>query len=293
MADNYIEKQQEAYEARKAAWKLAIKNGKKTTTHQAKAKQTTETVSDTLTQKRRVFVTGGAEGIGKSIVSMFCQEGDLVAFCDNNELAGQASAKETGATFYQVNVSDKEALEKCFLHFLAAWKDIDIVINNVGISTFSSITETSVEDFDRILSINLRPTFILSRLLAIHRQAQVTPNPYGRIINICSTRYLMSEPSSEGYAASKGGIYSLTHALATSLSKWNITVNSISPGWIQTQNYEQLRPEAHLQHPSKRVGKPEDIARMCLFICQKENDFINGENITIDGGMTKKMIYVE
>ena len=111
---------------------------------------------------------------------------------------------------------------------LDEWKDIDIVINNVGISKFSSITETSVEDFDKILSVNLRPVFITSRLLAIHRKAQSDSNPYGRIINICSTRYLMSEPGSEGYAASKGGIYSLTHALALSLSEWNITVNSIA-----------------------------------------------------------------
>ena len=176
---------------------------------------------------------------------------------------------------------------------LDEWKDIVIVINNVGISKFSSITETSVEDFDKILSVNLRPVFITSRLLAIHRKAQSDSNPYGRIINICSTRYLMSEPGSEGYAASKGGIYSLTHALALSLSEWNITVNSIAPGWIQTQNYDQLRPEDHSQHPSRRVGKPEDIARMCLFLCRDENDFINGENITIDGGMTKKMIYTE
>lgn len=171
--------------------------------------------------------------------------------------------------------------------------DIDIIINNAGISQFSSITETSVEDFDKILSINLRPAFITSRRLALHRQSLETPNPYGRIINICSTRYLMSEPGSEGYAASKGGIYSLTHALALSLSEWHITVNSIAPGWIQNNNYDQLRPEDHAQHPSGRVGKPEDIARMCLFLCQEENDFINGENITIDGGMTKKMIYLD
>ena len=100
------------------------------------------------------------------------------------------------------------------------------------------------------------------------------------------------QPGSEGYAASKGGIYSLTHALALSLSEWNITVNSIAPGWIQTHDYNQLQPEDHSQHPSRRVGKPEDIARMCLFLCEENNDFINGENITIDGGMTKKMIYI-
>lgn len=173
------------------------------------------------------------------------------------------------------------------------WGDIDIIINNAGISEFSPITETDVEDFDKILSVNLRPAFITSRQLAIHRKSQAAPPAYGRIINICSTRYLMSEPGSEGYAASKGGIYSLTHALALSLAEYHITVNCISPGWIQTANYDQLKPEDHAQHPSGRVGRPEDIARLCLFLCREENDFINGENITVDGGMTKKMIYIE
>ena len=295
MADNYIEKQQELYEARKAAWKQAQKYGKKksTTVHSAESASCTPMTSKSSPSKRRVFITGGAEGIGKAIVEAFCLSGDQVAFCDINEIAGQETAKATGSIFHKVDVSDKDALESCIQRILSEWNDIDIIVNNVGISQFSSITETSVEDFDKILSINLRPVFITSRLLAIHRKEQSSPNPYGRIINICSTRYLMSEPGSEGYAASKGGIYSLTHALALSLSEWNITVNSIAPGWIQTHDYDQLRPEDHSQHPSRRVGKPEDIARMCLFLCEENNDFINGENITIDGGMTKKMIYLE
>ena len=295
MADNYIEKQQEQYEARKAAWKQAQKYGKKktVTVHQAKPEQSAEFTSKTENLQRRVFVTGGAEGIGRAIVKAFCQSGYQVAFCDINEIAGQQTAKDTKAIFFPVDVSDKNILESCMQGLLKEWGDIDVIINNVGISKFSPITETSVEDFDKILSVNLRPVFITSRMLAIHRKALSSPYPYGRIINICSTRYLMSEAGSEGYAASKGGIYSLTHALALSLSEWNITVNSIAPGWIQTQNYDQLRPEDHAQHPSGRVGKPEDIARMCIFLCQNENDFINGENITIDGGMTKKMIYME
>ena len=295
MADNYIERQQEQYEARKAAWKQAQKYGKKksTTVHPTESASCTPMTSKSSPSKRRVFITGGAEGIGKAIVEAFCLSGDQVAFCDINEIAGQETAKATGSIFHKVDVSDKDALESCMQRILSDWKDIDIIVNNVGISQFSSITETSVEDFDKILSINLRPVFITSRLLAIHRKEQSSPNPYGRIINICSTRYLMSEPGSEGYAASKGGIYSLTHALALSLSEWNITVNSIAPGWIQTHDYDQLRPEDHSQHPSRRVGKPEDIARMCLFFCEENNDFINGENITIDGGMTKKMIYLE
>ena len=295
MADNYIEKQQELYEARKAAWKQAQKYGKKksTTVHPVKSASCTPMASKPETSSKRVFITGGAEGIGKAIVEAFCLSGDQVAFCDINEIAGQETAKATGSIFHKVDVSDKDALESCIQRILSEWNDIDIIVNNVGISQFSSITETSVEDFDKILSINLRPVFITSRLLAIHRKEQSSPNPYGRIINICSTRYLMSEPGSEGYAASKGGIYSLTHALALSLSEWNITVNSIAPVWIQTHDYDQLRPEDHSQHPSRRVGKPEDIARMCLFLCEENNDFINGENITIDGGMTKKMIYPE
>lgn len=278
MADNYIERQFEQYQAKKAAWKGSTKH----TT--PKEKQ----------NSKRVFVTGGASGIGKAIVKAFRQEGCPVAFCDKNETMGLQTAKETGAAFYPVDVQNKEALESCMLKIFKKWGDIDILINNAGVSQFSSLTETSVEDFDQILSNNLRPVFITSRFLAIHRKAQtLLPQQYGRIINICSTRYLMSEPGSEAYAASKGGVYSLTHALALSLADQHITVNSISPGWIQTQKYESLRPEDHMQHPSGRVGKPEDIARMCLFLCQEENDFINGENITIDGGMTKKMIYSE
>ncbi len=287
MADNYIEKQREEYEARKAAWEKARKYGKPAISQQNKS------VPPITEKKKRVFVTGGAEGIGKAIVQAFCNAGYRVAFCDKNETSGQQLAKETGTVFYQVDVSDQESLERCMQRIFLVWGDIDIIVNNAGISKFSPITETSIDDFDNILSVNLRPAFITSRLLAIHRKSQPSRNPFGRIINICSTRYLMSEPGSEGYAASKGGIYSLTHALALSLSEWHITVNSIAPGWIQNHDYEQLRTEDHTQHPSGRVGKPEDIARMCLFLSQEENDFINGENITIDGGMTKKMIYVE
>lgn len=295
MADNYIEKQYERYQARKAAWERERKLGKRKTnaSHSDKSgKEDSESIGK-QDGKKRVFVTGGAAGIGKAIVSAFCKEGNWVAFCDKDEVAGQETAQETGAAFYPADVSDEEALEKCMRQIFVAWGDIDVLVNNAGISEFSPITETSVADFDRILSVNLRPVFITSRQLALHRKSLVSPNPYGRIINICSTRYLMSEPGSEGYAASKGGIYSLTHALALSLSNWHITVNSISPGWIQNHDYSRLRLEDHAQHPSGRVGKPEDIARMCLFLSLPDNDFMNGENITIDGGMTKKMIYIE
>lgn len=276
MADNYIEKRYEAYQAQKAAWE---KNRKAAARRKAAAK--------------RIFVTGGAEGIGRAIVKAFCAAGHRVAFCDRNAEAGTRTAQETGALFLEADVRNVAALEEVIQQLFDTWDDIDVIINNAGVSDFSPITDTPVEEFDRILQINLRPVFITARKLALHRKNQEVPNKFGRIVNICSTRYLMSEPGSEGYAASKGGIYSLTHALAISLSEWHITVNAISPGWIQNCDYDSLRPIDHEQHPSRRVGKPEDIARMCLFLCQPENDFINGENIVIDGGMTRKMIYEE
>ena len=272
MADNYIERQFEQYQAKKAAWQKPLKHTSK------------------KTNSKRVFITGGANGIGKAIVKAFRQKNYPVAFCDKDETSGLQTAKETGAAFYLVDIQNKEALENCMLKIIKRWGDIDILINNAGVSLFSDLTETSVEDFDQILSINLRPVFITSRLLAIHRKAQDSPQHYGRIINICSTRHLMSEPGSEGYAASKGGIYSLTHALALSLAKQHITVNSISPGWIDTDFKEYQGPDA-LQQPAGRVGNPLDIANMVLFLCSPRAGFINGENICIDGGMTRQMIY--
>ena len=248
-----------------------------------------------MNPKRRVFVTGGAQGIGRAIINAFVECGDNVAFCDINKEKGEELVKihNNSIIFFNIDVSNVKDLEECMDKLFEQWGDIDVLINNVGVGNFKKIIEQTVEDFDRIYAINLRPAYVTSRKLAIHRSKQNPMNEYGRIVNITSSRYLQSEPGTESYSATKGGIYSLTHSLAMSLSEYNITVNSIAPGWIQTTNYESLTKEDHLQHPSKRVGKPEDIARMVIFMCQKENDFMNGENVVIDGGMTKKMIYVE
>ena len=162
----------------------------------------------------------------------------------------------------------------------------------MGIDGFKSITEVSIEEFEQVINTNLRSAFITSRFMARLRQNNGNKE-YGRIVNICSSRYLMSEAGTEAYSASKGGIYSLTHALAMSLAPMHITVNAVAPGWIHVDENEELRPVDHEFHPSGRVGKPEDIARMVLFLCEPQNDFINGQTITIDGGVTKKMIYPE
>ncbi|MDD2932181.1 MAG: SDR family oxidoreductase, partial [Fermentimonas sp.] len=209
---------------------------------------------------------------------------------ESNKLCNELSSYK--CSYHEVDISDAEALERSVNQVIKEKGNIDVIINNAGVSYFNSILDTTVEDFDKVLDINLRPLFITARTLAKLRETNPNLNTYGRIINISSTRYLMSEPNSESYAASKGAIYSLTHALALSLSKYKIIVNSISPGWIETGDYDLLSPQDHSQHPSGRVGKPDDIARTCLFLCQPDNDFINGQNIVVDGGMTKKMIYL-
>lgn len=242
---------------------------------------------------RRVFVTGGGHGIGRSIVEAFVKEGDRVAFCDIDIARGREVTSATGARFFALDVCDKNALENAVQTLLNQWGDLDIIVNNVGIGGFEPITATTIEHFEMILNTNLRSTFITSRLLAIHREKMGATNHYGRIVNLCSTRYLQSEAGTEAYAASKGGIWSLTHALAVSLAPYHITVNCIAPGWISVNKDEILRPEDHAFHLSGRVGCADDIAHTCLFLCEEKSDFINGQCITVDGGVTKKMIYPE
>ncbi len=228
----------------------------------------------------RAIVTGGANGIGAAIVAALVECGATVDYCDI------VDQKIAGARFSKVDVCDTEALTKWY----RSCGGVDIIINNVGISEFKSLFEIEVEEFDRVIATNLRPAFILSREMARQRNNDEGRERYGRIINIASTRHLQSEVGSEGYAAAKGGIVSMTHALAQSFTEHNITVNSISPGWIDTGHYE-ISKEDHLQHLSRRVGRVDDITRLVLFLCDPKNDFINGQDIVADGGMTKRMIY--
>lgn len=271
MADNYLERKFEEHNA----------------SHITKRKSTPK-----QHRERRVFVTGGAKGIGRAIVKSLRTAGNRVAFCDIDTQAGEDLALHTGTKFYNIDVSDVHALEECMQELFRLWGDIDIVINNVGITEFAPLTETDAATFDHVMAVNVRSAFVTSQTLAKHRKILPAPNPYGgRIINLCSTRQKMSEAGTEAYSASKGAILSLTHALAMSLAEFRITVNSISPGWIETGDYENLSATDHNQHPSGRVGRPTDIARICRFLCEDDNDFINGENIVADGGMTCKMIY--
>jgi NAD(P)-dependent dehydrogenase (short-subunit alcohol dehydrogenase family) len=241
---------------------------------------------------KTAIVTGASSGIGKAIAKAFAAAYFNVVIADVDEKNGtvlQNELLEQGYTaeFIKCDVSDPASIKSLFSESIKTFSAIDVLINNAGISEFISPEELSVEKWDLILNTNLRAAFLLTRSAA----ASMKKQGGGSVVNIASTRALMSEENSEAYAASKGGLLALTHAMAISYSDYNITINCISPGWIQTVDYDKLRDIDHQQHPSKRVGKPEDIARACLFLTDTANDFITGENLVIDGGMTRKMIY--
>ncbi|WYQ41129.1 SDR family oxidoreductase [Bacillus sp. FSL W7-1321] len=239
-------------------------------------------------EEKRVVVTGGASGIGKAIALAFAQKGALVFILDKEEALFQKwSEKAENIVFIQTDVKEERDIKAAFATIASQSGPVDILINNAGVSTFTPLFELSVEEWDNVLNTNLRSVFLASKEAALHMQPTGKP---ASIINISSTRARMSESNSEAYAASKGGVEALTHALALSLAEKNIAVNAIAPGWIHTTN-DALREIDHEQHPSKRVGTPEDIANACLFLADERNRFINGETIVIDGGMTRKMMY--
>lgn len=242
---------------------------------------------------RRVFVTGGAHGIGRAVVAALTAAGCRVAFCDCDSRAGALTAQHTGSQFHPLDVTDATALDGAMERVIAAWGGIDVVVNNVGISQFKPLEETSVADFDHVLATNLRPVFITARRMALHRRSLTELTPHARIINISSTRARMSEPGTEAYSASKGAVESLTHALMMSLAPLGVTVNCIAPGWIHTRSDadEPLRPCDHSFHPSGRVGIPDDVAAAVLYLCSPAADFINGQTLTLDGGVTRRMLY--
>ncbi|TDQ37396.1 SDR family NAD(P)-dependent oxidoreductase [Aureibacillus halotolerans] len=236
-------------------------------------------------EQQNVVITGVGQGIGRAILEAYVKENYTVIGVDHDEdLLADLNRRENVHT-YKVDISEPEEVHSFFNSVARAHKRIDVLINNAGIGRWVPPTELSVKDWDIVVNTNLRGSFLCAR------EAAKRMSHGGRIVNISSTRASMSEPNSEAYAASKAGLLGLTHSLAASLAAKKITVNAISPGWIETGDYAKLRDVDHLQHFSGRVGMPEDIARACLFLTDPANQFITGENIVIDGGMTRKMIY--
>ncbi|WP_080846107.1 SDR family NAD(P)-dependent oxidoreductase [Cytobacillus gottheilii] len=243
-------------------------------------------------RNKTVVITGAANGIGHTLAKAYCQKGANVIAADLDEESGRKLTDTVNGSihFVKTDVRKEDEIIKLMKTADEVFGGIDILINNAGVSRWKSPYDLSADEWDDIIGTNLRSVFLGSREAAKYMRKNENG---GSIINLASTRATMSEPNSEAYAASKGGIVALTHALSVSLSKDRITVNAISPGWIETGNYEELREIDHLQHPSKRVGKPDDIARACFYLSSSENDFVTGINLVVDGGMTRKMIYEE
>ncbi len=237
---------------------------------------------------RVVVITGGALGIGRALTRSFAQEGASVAFIDKEREAGDANRKfitEAGGEvlFFEGDIAKEAVLNGFVEATISKYGGIDYLINNACLNLGGVLTPCSFEEFNYILKVGVSAPYLLSQLFLPHFREG------GAIVNISSTRASMSQANSESYSAAKGGITALTHALAISLAG-RVRVNAVSPGWIDTTN--SAHGESDLaQHPVKRIGTPSDIVRAVFFLCDQENSFITGENLVVDGGMSKLMIY--
>jgi NAD(P)-dependent dehydrogenase (short-subunit alcohol dehydrogenase family) len=224
-----------------------------------------------MSKQKVAVVTGGAKGIGKAIADAFRNEG--VAVCVIDLLSND---------YFVGDLADQTVLETFARKVIADYGHVDYLVNN-ALPLMKGIDECSYEEFNYALRVGVTAPFYLSKLFAPYFASGAS------IVNISSSRDRMSQPQTESYTAAKGGISALTHALAVSFAG-RVRVNSISPGWIDTDYTVYQGPDA-FQQPAGRVGNPLDIANMVLYLCSDKAGFITGENICIDGGMTRQMIY--
>lgn len=250
--------------------------------------------------RRVAIVTGGGQGIGKGVAEYFLRHNMSVVIAEIDGEAGNETAAELRALgpirFIEMDVAGEEMVKETVARTIAEFGRIDALVNNAGIATAVSdppeILDLSA--WNRVIAVNLTGAFLCAKHTAPHLRKQK-----GSIVNIASTRALMSEPNTEAYSASKGGVVALTHALAMSLAP-DIRVNCISPGWIIVSEWKkhsharkpELTKEDQEQQPVGRVGTPEDIAGLAFYLCSPEAGYITGANYVVDGGMTRKMIYL-
>jgi NAD(P)-dependent dehydrogenase (short-subunit alcohol dehydrogenase family) len=228
---------------------------------------------------KTALVTGGAQGIGAGIARLLSQRGYAVAIADLKKPGN-------GNFFVRTDVSSEPSVRACVRAVIRELGQLDALINNAGIAGPDNgpVEKLALAEWNRRIGTNLTGVFLMTKHCVPHLRAA-----RGAIGNIASTRALQSEPDTEAYAASKGGVVALTHALALSLGP-RVRVNCISPGWIA---HGKLRRKDHAQHPVGRAGRDEDIAELTAYLLSEAAGFITGQNFVVDGGMTRKMIYLE
>lgn len=236
------------------------------------------------------LITGAARGIGKEIALAFAREGSDIVVCDVDLEAAQSTQKEIEglgrrAMSFKVDVTDLGQIEGMVNLILDKFVKIDILVNNAGITKDNLILRMSENDWDRVLSVNLKGAFNCMKIVSRH----MLKKRYGRIVNMASIIGLIGNAGQANYAASKGGLIALTKSLAKELASRNINVNAVAPGFIETPMTEKL-PEDYKKQmlgviPMGKFGKPEDVAQVCLFLASPQSDYMTGQVIVVDGGM--------
>ncbi|MDB6080549.1 MAG: family oxidoreductase [Akkermansiaceae bacterium] len=235
-----------------------------------------------------VIVTGAASGIGKGIATRLLAEGWQVVAADRDVMGLADLADQPGNHRLQAVVTDVskgEEVKNLIARTLERHDRLDAIVSNAGISEFKSLAESTLEDWNRVLAINLTGAFLLAK-----EGEHALRAAKGAMVLIASSRAHMSEPDTHAYSASKGGQVALSHSLAISLGP-DVRVNCISPGWINVSG-EALSGKDHAQHPAGRVGTPDDIAAAVSYLIGEDAGFVTGAELIVDGGMTRKMIYV-
>ena len=236
-----------------------------------------------------VLVTGAAQGIGRATARRLLDEGWRLGVLDlkADELSRAYRNASRRVVVIEGDIGEEPTAERAVTETIEKFGRLDGVVSNAGIMIRKPIRQLTLAEWKRVLDVNLTAAFLLAK--AAERALR---DAGGAFVSIASTRAQMSEPNTEAYAATKGGLVALTHALAMSLAP--VRVNCVSPGWIATKDYNKLRRKDHVQHPAGRVGRPEDIAEIVAYLLDGDRSgFVAGANFTIDGGMTRKMIYEE